>query len=300
MPGATLKLVVPFPPGGSTDVIGRLIAQRLSELWGVSIIIENKAGAAGALGAAQVARAATDGSEILIASVSLATSHHLNKKQSFDPQRDFVPVSLVTTVPNVLIAAKKHGFKSPQDLIAFARANPGKLSFGSAGVGTAAHLTGEMFKRNFGLDMVHVPYRGTGPALNDIIAGQLDFMFDILTAAVGQIETGSVDALGVTTAVPVPLFPNLRPLKESVPTFELAEWLTWNAVLLPAGTRPAIVEKLSADIARILGEPAIRERLARLGVTAIGSTGPEFGKMLAQESARWQKLIDDLGIRMEG
>jgi tripartite-type tricarboxylate transporter receptor subunit TctC len=299
-PGATIKLVVPFPPGGSTDVIGRLLAQRLAELWSASVVIENKAGAAGAIGAAQVARAPADGSEILIASVSLATSQHLNKAQTFDPLRDVKPVSLVTTVPNVLVSAKKHGFRTPADLIAHARAHPGKLSFGSAGIGTAAHLTGEVFKRNFGLDMVHVPYRGTGPALNDILAGQLDFMFDILTAAVAQIGSGAVDALGVTAEAPVPLFPAIRPLKETTPQFELAAWDTWNAVLLPAATPQPIADKLSADLRRVLGEPAIREGLAKLGVSAVGSTGPELGAMLARDSERWGRMIGALGIKTDG
>jgi len=148
--------------------------------------------------------------------------------------------------------------------------------------------------------MVHVPYRGTGPALNDILAGQLDFMFDILTAAVGQIGSGAVDALGVTTESPVALFPAIRPLKESVPQFELATWDTWNAVLLPAATPQPIADKLSADLRRVLAEPALRENLAKLGVSAIGTTGPEFGAILARESERWRNRIGELGIKTEG
>lgn len=293
-PGRPIKLVVPFPAGGSTDVIGRIMAEGLATRLALPVVIENKPGAGGTIGATQVAKAAPDGHELLIASVSISTNHHIFRNLAFDPVKDLAPVSFVATVPNALLAGPHMSVRSTADLIAAARAAPGKITYGSAGIGTSAHLAAELFCQMTGVTMTHVPYRGTGPALNDLVGGRLDVMFDILTAAIGQVKAGSVRALGVTTLQRNPLLPDLPPVADTLPGFEVT---TWNGVFAPAATPPALVERLSGAIAAVMGEDGVKSRLAELSIEARGTPPADLAALLAAESEKWGRLVRIANIR---
>lgn len=291
-----LKMVVPFPAGGSTDVIARIICERLAAVRGVSIVVENKPGAGGHIGADQVMKAAPDGSEMLLASVAISSNHHIVQRLNFDPVRDLSTVSLVSTVPNALLVSPRVSATNVAELIAMAKAAPGTLTYGSAGIGTSAHLAGALFCSATGIVMNHVPYRGTGPALNDLVGGHLDVLFDILTAAIPQIRSGAAKALGVTSLVRNPLFPELAPVAETVPGFEAA---TWNALFLPPKTPDAIVTVLARDVASILAEPDVKARLAALSVETIGSTPAQGVEFLRMESEKWGRLVRSAGIKAD-
>jgi tripartite-type tricarboxylate transporter receptor subunit TctC len=292
--GRPIKLVVPFPAGGSTDVIGRIMAEGLAARLATPIVVENKPGAGGTIGATQVAKAAPDGHELLIASVAISTNHHIFRNLAFDPVRDLAPVSFVATVPNALLVGPHMAARSTTDLIAAAKAAPGKITYGSAGIGTSAHLAAELFCQMTGITMTHVPYRGTGPALNDLVGGRLDVMFDILTAAIGQVKAGSVRALGVTTLQPNPLLPGVPPVAETVRDFEVT---TWNGVFAPAATPAATVTHISTAIAAVMGDASVKNRLAALSVEARGTGPTELASLLASESDKWGGLVRAANIR---
>ena len=291
--GRTVKIVVPFPAGGSTDVIARIIGERLAAIRGTPVVIENKPGAGGHIGADQVMRAPPDGAEMLLASVAISSNHHIVRRLNFDPARDLTPVSLVSTVPNALLVSPKVAAKSVAGLIALAKASPGVLTYGSAGIGTSAHLAGALFCLQTGIVMNHVPYRGTGPALNDLVGGHLDVLFDILTAAIPQIRSGAATALGVTSLGRNAIFPELAPVAETVPGFEAA---TWNLLLLPPGASPELASALAADVATVLADPAVKARLAALSVETIGTAPPEAQAFLRRESEKWGALVKAAGI----
>jgi len=292
--GRPLKLVVPFPAGGSTDVIARITAEGLGGRLGVPVVIENKPGAGGTIGASQVAKATPDGHELLVASVSISTNHHIFKSLPFDPLKDLAPVSLIATVPNVLLVGPHVTMRSTADLIAAAKAAPGKITYGSAGIGTSAHLAAELFCQMTGVTMTHVPYRGTGPALNDLIGGRLDVMFDILTAVVQQVKAGTVRALAVTTPGRNPLLPELPPVADTLPGFEVT---TWNGVFAPAATPAAVIDSLSAAIVQVMRQDGVRTRLAELSVEALGSSPTELAAWLTAESDKWGRLVRSANIR---
>lgn len=292
--GRPIKLVVPFPAGGSTDVIGRIMAEGLATRLATPVVIENKPGAGGTIGAAQVAKAAPDGHELLIASVAISTNHHIFRNLSFDPVKDLAPVSFVATVPNALLLGPHMAARSTTDLIAAAKAAPGKITYGSAGIGTSAHLAAELFCQATGITMTHVPYRGTGPALNDLVGGRLDVMFDILTAAIAQVKAGTVRALGMTTLQPNPLLPGVPPVAETVAGFEVT---TWNGVFAPAATPPATIERISTAIAAVMAEPDVKSRLSELSVEARGTPPAELAALLAAESDKWGRLVRTANIR---
>lgn len=292
--GRPLKLVVPFPAGGSTDVIARIAAEGLGGRLGVPVVIENKPGAGGTIGASQVAKAKPDGHELLVASVSISTNHHIFKSLPFDPLKDLAPVSLIATVPNVLLVGPHVTMRSTADLIAAAKAAPGKITYGSAGIGTSAHLAAELFCQMTGVTMTHVPYRGTGPALNDLIGGRLDVMFDILTAVVQQVKAGTVRALAVTTPGRNPLLPELPPVADTLPGFEVT---TWNGVFAPAATPAAVIDSLSAAIVQVMRQDGVRTRLAELSVEALGSSPTELAAWLTAESDKWGRLVRSANIR---
>lgn len=292
--GRPLKLVVPFPAGGSTDVIARIAAEGLGGRLGIPVVIENKPGAGGTIGASQVAKATPDGHELLVASVSISTNHHIFKSLPFDPLKDLAPVSLIATVPNVLLVGPHVTMRSTADLIAAAKAAPGKITYGSAGIGTSAHLAAELFCQMTGVTMTHVPYRGTGPALNDLIGGRLDVMFDILTAVVQQVKAGTVRALAVTTPGRNPLLPELPPVADTLPGFEVT---TWNGVFAPAATPAAVIDSLSAAIVQVMRQDGVRTRLAELSVEALGSSPTELAAWLTAESDKWGRLVRSANIR---
>jgi len=294
--GRQLRLLVPFPPGGATDVIGRITVDRLGQVYGQTIVVENRAGAGGNIGTEAVMKAEPNGDTILIASVGMATNQFLYPKLAYDPVADFAPVSLVAMVPNLLVVSKSLPVNSVAELIAYAKANPGKLNFASSGVGTSIHLSGELFQRMTGTKMVHVPYRGSAQATQDLIAGRVDLMFDNISQAISHARAGTTKALAITTAKRSPVTPEFEPVADTVPGFDVSSWF---ALFLHARTPPAIIAKLAADTRAAVAEQAVRDRLMATGAIPIGSTPEELGAFLKAEMKTWGDLIRDGNIKAE-
>lgn len=292
--GRTIKITVPFPPAGATDVLGRIMAERFGEYWGARVVVENKPGAGGNIGADQVAKSAPDGDNILIFSVGMATNPHLYSSMTYDPVRDFDPVSLIAMVPNIMIAGKHTPYNSVKEFMDFARANPGKVTYGSSGVGTSLHLAGELLQKMTGIRMQHVPYRGAALAIQDLLAGQIDIVLDNITSALPQARGGAVKGLAITTAKRSPFAPELQPIAEVVPGFDVTSWFAFFA---PKGTPRPIIDRINADVRRALAEQSTKDKLAALAAEAVGSTPEELGRFLASESDTWGKLIREAGIK---
>ncbi len=290
----TIKLVVPFPPAGATDIIARLWAEKIGQVWGTNLVVENKPGAGGNIGAEQVARGEQDGSQLLIVSVGMATNQYLYPKLNYDPLADFKPVSLLALVPNLLVVGNHVQAKTVPELISFAKANPGKLTYGSSGIGTSVHLSGELFKKLTGTDMVHLPYRGTAQATQDLIGGRIDLIFDNITQAMGHVRGGSIKALGITTAKRSPVAPEFAPVADSVPGFDVSSWF---AIFAPKGTPDDVVAKMHADTVRIMADAAVKERMATLGAEIVASSPPELARFLKSEMDKWGQLITEAGIK---
>jgi tripartite-type tricarboxylate transporter receptor subunit TctC len=294
--GRTLKLIVPFPPAGATDVLGRLITERLGQMWGVNFVVENKPGAGGNIGADQVAKAEPNGDTLLIVSVGMATNQFLYPKLTYDPVADFAPVTLLAMVPNLLVVRNDLPAKNVAELIAYARANPGKLSFGSSGVGTSVHLSGELFKKLTGIEMVHVPYRGTAQATQDLIGGRIDLIFDNITQALPHVRANAIRALGITTAKRSAAAPEFAPIAETVPGFDVSSWF---ALFAPARTPAAIIGKVREDAKVALADTTLRARMDALAAEPIGSTSAELAAFLAAEMEKWGSLIRGLGLKVD-
>jgi tripartite-type tricarboxylate transporter receptor subunit TctC len=292
--GRQIKIVVPFPPAGATDVLARLTAERFGEYWGARLVVENKPGAGGNIGTDQVAKSAPDGDNILIFSVGMATNPFLYQNMPYDPIRDFDPVSLIAMVPNILIAGKHTPYNTAKEFVDYAKANPGKVTYGSSGVGTSLHLSGELFNKLTGAKMQHVPYRGAAPAIQDLLAGQIDVVLDNITSALPQVRAGAVKGLAITTAMRSQFAPELTPLADVVPGFDVTSWF---AFFVPKGTPRAIIDRIHADTKRALAEPLIKDRMAALAAESIGSTPEELGALLKSETDKWGKLIVEAGIR---
>jgi tripartite-type tricarboxylate transporter receptor subunit TctC len=289
----TIRMVIPFPPAGATDVIGRIVAERLGAMWGNQILIENKGGAGGNIGTDQAAKAAPDGNTMLVVSVGMATNPYLYKSLPYDPVKDFEPVSLMAMVPNIMVTPPNHPAKTVAEFIALAKAKPGAMSFGSSGIGTSVHLSGELFQKLTGTKMIHVPYKGTAEAKNDLIAGRLDCIFDNITAALPQAQAGTVKALGITTARRSSLAPDLAPINDTVPGFDVSSWF---ALFVPAKTPPAIVARMNADVKTVLADADVAARLGKLGGEIVGSSQQELAAFLKSESEKWGALIKEIGV----
>jgi tripartite-type tricarboxylate transporter receptor subunit TctC len=294
--GLTVKFVVPFPAGGAQDIVGRVIADRLGTLWKVPTIIENVPGAGGNIGIDRVAKGATDGTQILIVPPGLATNQFLYNRLAYDPDKDLVPLGLVATVANLLCVRKDLPVNSVAELVAYAKANPGKLNYASSGVGTTVHLSAELFKRMVGVEMVHVAYRGSAPALNDLVGQNVDLMFDNITSIIGQARAGAVKPLAITTLQPSTLAPEYETVAATVPGFDTA---SWTGVAVKAGTPKEICAKIEADTRVICQDPLLKERLAALIAETVSMNGTEFSTFVAAERTKWGKLVTDLKIRME-
>lgn len=294
-PSKTIRLIAPFAPGGALDLTARVVGQVLTEQLGQPVIVDNRAGAAGAIGSEQVARAAPDGYTLLLGAT---TTHGINpvlQQLNYDPIKDFTPVSLVATIPHVLVVNPTLPVNTLPDLIKYARSKPG-LTYGSAGTGSPHHLAGEMLKIATGIDITHVPYKGSAPAMSDVIAGQVQFMSIELTAAVSQLKAGKLRAIAIATAKRVPGV-DLPTVGESgVPGFEVTAWY---AVYAPARTPRNVVDILSKAIARGLGSGEAREKLASLNAVTIGSTPEELTTHMRSELARWSKVIKTAGVKAE-
>ncbi len=292
--GRTIKITVPFPPAGATDVLGRIMADRFGAYWGTRVVVENKPGAGGNIGAEQVARAAPDGDNILIFSVGMATNPHLYQNMTYDPIKDFDPVSLIAMVPNILIAGKHTPYNTIQEFVAFAKANPGKVTYGSSGIGTSLHLAGELFNKLTGAKMQHVPYRGAALAIQDLLAGQIDVVLDNITSALPQARAGAVKGLAITTAKRSVHAPELTPIAEVVPGFDVTSWF---ALFVPRGTPRPIIDRMQQDVRKALDEPAVKEKMAALAADSVGSTPEELAALLKKETESWGQLIREAGIK---
>lgn len=296
-PTRPVTLVIPFSAGGSTDLVGRLIAERMSAELGQPVVVENKGGAGGNLGAAQVAKATPDGYTILMGTVAThALNPTLYKKMPYDPVTSFAPVSLLVIVPNVLVVNPDFPAKTTEELIALLKNDPDKYAYASSGNGTPLHLSGELFKSMADVDMQHIPYQGAGPALIDVLSGQVPIMFDNLPSSTGHIKSGKLRALGVTTAKRAPSFPDLPAIAEAVPGYET---YTWNAVFAPAGTPPEVVATLNAAANKALADPKVQARLADFSAVSVGSTPEELGEHVKKEIAKWAPIVKASGAQLD-
>ncbi len=294
-PSKPVKWVVPFPPGGAMDAIARTLGEVASRKLGQPFIVENKAGAGGNIGADYVAKQPADGYTLMITSIGMATNGALYNKLSYNPIKDFAPVSLLAVVPNVLVVSPhQKDIKSAKDLVAKAQQNPDKLTYASAGNGTSIHLAGANFTALTGVKMLHIPYRGSGPAITDLLGGQVDVMFDSITSARPHIQAGKLKALGVTTKTRSTSLPDVPTLAEAgITGYEVSPWF---AAFMPAGTPPAIVEKLGKTLNEAMTDPEVKKRLDFIGAEPIGSTPQALGQHLKAETERWTALIKSAGI----
>lgn len=296
-PSKPITYVVPFPAGGTTDILARLIGQKLGPALGTTIIIDNRPGAGGNIGSELVARSAPDGYTIMGGTIS---SHSINAslyKLPYDPLKSFAPITLIGTNANVLVLNPASPFKSVKELVAAARAKPASLSFASAGNGTSQHLSAELFKTMTGIDMVHIPYKGSAPAIQDVIGGQVPLMFDTTVVAGPFIESGRVRPLAVTSAKRVASLPDVPTMAEAgVPGYEV---VSWQAMFAPAGTPPAIVQRLQTEVAAILKQPDVQERLAKLGVDPSGMAPQQLADFQAAEIAKWAKVVKAANVKVD-
>ncbi|MBL0144314.1 MAG: tripartite tricarboxylate transporter substrate binding protein [Betaproteobacteria bacterium] len=296
-PAKTITLVVPFPPGGTTDVLARSIAQKLGESWGQSVIVDNRPGAGATIGAAQVAKAPADGYTLLMGAVHHTIATSIYAKLPYDFQKDLAPVTIVAMVPNILCVNPGVPAKSVKELVAYGKANPGKLSYGSNGQGTAQHLIGEQFSALTGVDMLHIPYKGSGPLTSDLIAGQVSMSFDTITPVLPQIKAGKLRPLAVTTAARSPALPDVPTLAESgLAGFDQG---TWFGVLAPAATPKEIVGKLNAEIVRILKLPDIQKRFAEIGAQPIGNSPTEMAATIKSDTEKYAVLAKKANVKID-
>ena len=293
-PSRHVRIVVPFPPGGSSDPVARILAARLSEIWGQQVVAENKAGAGGNIAAVAVAQAPADGYTLFCGGDFLAANHYLYSS-TIHPITDLTPVTLICTYANVMVVPNTSPAASVGDFIDHCRANRGKVTFASSGTGAPPHLTGEMFKRMAGIEMTHVPYRGGGLALNDLIPGRVDVMFATMPSVRALVESGALRALAVSSAARSPFMPQVPSIAESgVPGFDVPSWF---ALFLPPGTPAPIVGKIHSDAVASISHPQAKQRYAEIGSTAATSTPAELTARLQSELDKWGPLIRDLGIR---
>ncbi|HEV7800962.1 MAG TPA: tripartite tricarboxylate transporter substrate binding protein [Burkholderiales bacterium] len=296
-PTKPVRFIVPFAPGGNTDVQGRLIAQKLSEIWGQQVVVDNRGGAGGTLGVDMAAKAAPDGQTIVLASFgNVLVGPALYKKLPYDPVKDLAPVVLVSTPPGLLVINPTVPAKNVKELIAYARANPGKLNYGSAGSGVWNHLFAELFKTMAKIEMTHVPYKGTGPAVAEVIGGQIQASFSPFPTALPHVKSGRLRALAVTDDKRSPVIPEIPTVAESgLPGYAAASWF---AVLAPAGTPRTIVTKINGDINRVFLQPEVRAAFAADGCEPVGGTPEDLANSIRDGLAKWGKLVRDLGVQL--
>jgi tripartite-type tricarboxylate transporter receptor subunit TctC len=303
-PSRPLRIVVPFPPAGTTDLMARAMAPELQKAFGQPVVVENKPGAGGNTGSADVAHA-TDGHSLVMGTVGThAINQSLYPKMPFDPVKDFAPITLVASVPNVLVMnpanAQKYGINSVADLARVAKANPGKLNMCSSGNGTSIHLAGELFKSLTGTYMIHFPYRGSGPALLDLMGGNMDLMFDNLPSALPHIKSGKLKAIAVTSAKRSEALPDLPTIAESgLPELKGFEASSWFGLLAPITLPADQVARVQREVAKALATPVIKERLAAQGAVAGGGTSAEFAALIARETTKWAKVVKVSGAKVD-
>jgi tripartite-type tricarboxylate transporter receptor subunit TctC len=296
-PTRQVRFVVPFAPGGTTDILARLLGQQLSESFGQPFVIDNRAGAGGNIGAAEVAKSTPDGYTIMMGTPGTqAINQFIYTKMPYNTEKDFAPVSFVARVPNVLVVHPGVGVKSLPELISHARANPNKLNSASPGAGTTGHLSLELFKKMTGVQIQHVPYKGSGPALNDLIGGQVQMTIDNLPSALPHIQSGKLVALGVTTEQKVAVLPDVPTVASVVPGYEASSWFV---VMAPAGTPEPVITRLSGEIDKLLKKAAVLERMKTLGADPVGGTPQQLAKHLATETTKWREVARLSGAKLD-
>ena len=296
-PSKTVRIVVPFPPGGGTDVIARVLAQKLTDAWGQQVIVDNKAGASGTIGSELVAKAAADGYTLLLTATHHAINLGMYKQLPYDTLRDFVPVAYIAASPNLLLLHPSVPANNLQELIAYIKSKPGGLNYASSSVGGATHLTGELFKTAAGIQLQHIPYKGAAPAMTDLLGGQVPMMFDVISTALAHVRSGRLKAIAVTSAKRTTVMPEVPTVAESgIPGFEA---ISWFGLYAPAATPKDTVNRLNAEFNRVLQLPDVREKLAAQGAEPIAMTPEQFAAYLRAEIAKWSKAIKDSGAKAE-
>jgi tripartite-type tricarboxylate transporter receptor subunit TctC len=297
-PAKPIKWIVPFAPGGTTDILARTIGEKLTVALGQPVIVENKPGAGGGVGAEFTAKAPPDGYTIMGGTISThAINASLYKSLPYDPVKDFVPITLIVRLPNLLVVNPDIPAKNVAELITLLKANPGKYSFASSGNGTSQHLSGELFKSMAGVDMQHIPYKGSPPALQDVVGGQVAMTFDNITTAWPLAKGGKLRALAVTTAKRSAVAPDVPTLSESgLAGYEVG---SWQGVFAPAGTPPAVVKRLNAEIVKIINMPDVKEKLIGLGAEPVGNTSEEFAALVKTEVVKWAEVVKKSGAKVD-
>jgi len=296
-PNRPVKLIVPFPPAGATDIVGRIVAQKLGEQMGQSVVVENKPGAGGSIGSDLVAKSAPDGYTLLMATSSTHSIGPVLQKLPYDPLKDFAPITHVANVPNVLVVSPVLPVTSVKELIAYAKARPGQLNFASSGVGTIVHLNGELFKMLAGVDLVHVPYKGTALSIPDVANGSVAMLFDSLASVQPHIKSGRVRPLAVNAQKRSALLPEIPTLAEAgMPAFDR---YTWFGMFAPAGTPRDVVARVNAEVATALKAPDLLERFAAAGAEAVGSTPEQFVERIKSDAAKWAEVIRAANVKVQ-
>ncbi len=288
-PAKPVRIIVPFPPGGATDLVTRILAQKLTETWSQQVVADNRAGASGNIGAELAAKAPPDGYTLFMTSGSIVTANqHMFRKLNWNPERDLVAITNVASGPQIIALHPSFPAKTVKELIAVAKAKPGSITFGSAGIGTQTHLAAENFIHAAGIHVVHIPYKGEGPAMVDLVAGQIIFVTPNLPAAIGFVQQGRLRALGVTSRKRSPQLPDVPAIAETLPGFEN---LGWFGLMAPAGTPPAVIDKVYRDTAKALEGADLRKRFDDIGMVPVGNPPADFAKAIVEESGRWAQII---------
>ncbi|WP_440110012.1 Bug family tripartite tricarboxylate transporter substrate binding protein [Acidovorax sp. BL-A-41-H1] len=297
-PSKPITIIVPFAAGGTTDILARIVGQALTTELGQPVVVDNRAGAGGNIGGAAAAKAASDGYTLFMGTVGThAINASLYKKMPFDPVKDFAPLTRVATVPNLLVAHPSQPFKTVKDMIAYAKANPGKLTFGSPGSGASPHVSGELFRSMTGTDLLHVPYKGSAPAMTDLLGGQISIMFDNMPSAIQHVRSGKLVPIAVTTAKRSPELPNVPTIAESgVPGYEATSWF---GMFSPAATPAPVVAQLNKAIVKVLNQPDVKKKIAEQGGDVVAETPEQFAAFIKAESTKWSKVVKESGASVD-
>jgi tripartite-type tricarboxylate transporter receptor subunit TctC len=296
-PSKPIKIVVPYPPGGFNDALARTVSAKLQAAWGQPVMVENRPGGATVIGIDQVAKSPADGYTLLVVPFSFAVNPSILAKLPYDSQKDFAPITLAATTANLLVVNPSLPVSSVKELLALAKAKPGTLSYASTGIGSSNHLSMEKFKQMAGVDITHVPYKGSGPAVTDLIGGQVQVMFDNISNVLPHIKAGKLKVLAVTTPARSPLLPDVPTVAEAgVPGYEVGVWFGFAA---PAGTPKPVIDKLNGEIVNVLKQPEVKAQFAALGVEAVGSAVEPFAAHIAAQRAMWSKVVRDAGVTPE-
>ena len=296
-PARPIKIIVPYTPGGFNDTLARIVGAQMQADWGQPVVVDNRPGGGTVIGTDAAAKAPPDGYTLFVTPFAFAVNQSIFKKLPYDPEKDFAPITLAATTPNLLVVSPSLGVNSVKELIALAKSKPGGISYASTGIGSSNHLSMEKFKQMAGVDITHIPYKGSGPAVTDMLGGQLGLMFDNIPNVIQHVKAGKLKALAVTSPTRSPHVPDLPTVSEAgVPGYEVDVWFGFAA---PAGTPQPIIDKLNSEIVQILRMPDVKEKFAAQGVDVVGSTPQQFAAHLKDQSAKWAKVVRDAGVTPE-